>query len=154
MFFFLVCLLCTGITGHTQSNQDREAVEKIVRVFQEDFNDGGFNNAVNYTTDDWVHINPGGGIDTGRNNVLKTVRTVHQSFLKGVTMKIEKMDTRFITKDVAIADVVHVMDTYITPGGDRHENERQIKTYVLVKKNGKWLLAQDQNTIVSQQNTN
>ena len=58
-------------------------------------------------------------------------------------MRIESMDIRFLTPDVAIADVIHRVDNYTTPDGVKHENEGHIKTYVVVKKKGKWLLAQD-----------
>ena len=36
-----------------------------------------------YTTIDWVHINPGGGITRGREDVLREVRAIHQTMLKG-----------------------------------------------------------------------
>ena len=68
-------------------------------------------------------------------------------------MKIEGMDIRFLTPDAAIADVIHKVDTYTTPDGVRHENERHIKTYVVVKKKGRWLLAQDHNTVIQGSNT-
>lgn len=141
-------LLCKG-----QSSQDKEAVKNVVISFQEDFNEGSFKNAASYSTVDWEHINPGGGIDKGRDSVLKTVRAVHQTFLKGVTMRIESMDIRFITPDVAIADVIHQVGNYTTPDGVKHENERHIKTYVVVKKKGKWLLTQDHNTVIKGSNT-
>lgn len=131
-----------------QSEQDKEAIRKVIVAFQDDFNDGGFKNANDYSTEDWEHINPLGGIDKGRENVLKVVRDVHQAFLKGVTMTIENMSMRFITPDVALADVIHKVSTYTTPDGTKHENERHIKTYVLVKKKGKWLLTHDHNTII------
>ena len=131
-----------------QSSQDKEPIKKVVIAFQEDFNEGSFKNAAAYSTSDWRHINPGGGIDKGRDRVLITVRAVHQTFLKGVTMRIESMDIRFLTPDVAIADVIHSVDNYTTPDGVKHENERHIKTYVVVKKKGKWLLAQDHNTVI------
>lgn len=68
-------------------------------------------------------------------------------------MRIESMDIRFLTPDVAIADVIHKVDNFTTPDGVKHENERHIKTYVIVKKKGKWLLAQDHNTVIQGSNT-
>jgi uncharacterized protein (TIGR02246 family) len=120
----------------------------VVLAFQDDFNEGSFNNAEAYSTSDWHHINPGGGIDKGRDSVLLSVRAVHKTFLKGITMQIESMDIRLLTSDAAIADVIHKIDAYTTPDGVRHENERQIKTYVVVRKKGTWLLAQDHNTVI------
>ncbi len=125
-------------------------VKEVVITFQKDFNDGSFKNAINYTTDDWEHLNPMGGITKGRNDVLKEVRMVHQDFLKGVTMTIESMTVRFITPDVAVADVIHKMDDYELPKGALHQNQRQLKTYIIIRQNGKWLLTHDQNTIITQ----
>ena len=153
VFFILITMSLLSFVGKGQSSQDKEAIKKVVNAFQEDFNEGGFKNAEFYSTSDWRHINPGGGIDKGRDSVLITVRAVHQTFLKGVTMRIESMDIRFLTPDVAIADVIHIVDNYTTPDGIKHENERHIKTYVVVKKKGKWLLAQDHNTIIQDSNT-
>jgi hypothetical protein len=59
-------LLITGfmsILVSAQTSQDREMIKKVIKDFQNDFNDGTFKNAVGYTTKDWEHINPGGGID-------------------------------------------------------------------------------------------
>lgn len=150
MKVFLLFMIMTflSIITNGQSAQDKEAVNKVVIAFQDDFNEGSFKNAPAYTTEDWEHINPLGGIDRGRDSVLKLVRAVHQTFLKGVTMELENMTIRFIAPNVAIADAVHKMTTYTTPDGTKHENERHIKTYVVVKQNGKWLLTHDHNTII------
>ena len=51
---------------------------------------------------------------------------------------------------MVLVNAIHTSDTYVTPeDGLKHDNERQMKTYVVVKHNGKWLLALDQNTIIS-----
>jgi hypothetical protein len=39
--------------------------------------------------------------------------------------------------------------TYVTPDGVRHENERQIRTFVVVRRAGVWRIMQDQNTVRS-----
>lgn len=152
-FFILIAINFLSLAVKGQSSQDKETIKKVVIAFQEDFNEGSFKNADGYSTPDWRHINPGGGIDKGRDSVLITVRAVHQTFLKGVTMQIESMDIRFLTPDVAIADVIHTVGNYTTPDGVKHENERHIKTYVVVKKKGRWLLAQDHNTVIQGPNT-
>ncbi|WP_373496006.1 SgcJ/EcaC family oxidoreductase [Aquiflexum sp.] len=131
-----------------QIQSDRESVKNVIIAFQEDFNDGGFKNAHSYTTDDWVHINPGGGIINGREEVLNEVRAVHQTFLKGVTMTIEKMKIRFVTPTVALAVVTHLISPFELPVMVMHENQRNIKTYVVVKHENKWLLSLDQNTVL------
>jgi uncharacterized protein (TIGR02246 family) len=141
-------LTLISIALFAQTSEDTQAVRNVIFAFKNDFNEGNFKNVSKYTTNDWEHINPLGGIDRGRDEVLKDVQNVHQTFLKGVSITIDTISIRFITSDVAIADVVHKIDNYTTPDGVKHENEKQRKTYVLVKQNGKWLLTQDHNTII------
>jgi uncharacterized protein (TIGR02246 family) len=146
--FFTLVLLISSFHGIAQTEQDRQSIKQVIISFQEDFNEGSFKNAEQYTTEDWVHINPLGGVDKGQKEVLKVVREVHKTFLKGVKMDLSDLSMRFITPDVAIAQAVHNMSTYTTPDGTKHENERHVKTYVVLRKNGKWLLTHDHNTIV------
>ena len=132
-----------------QNSQNEQLVKNVVLAFQDDFNKGGFKNVEFYTTKDWEHINPGGGITKGREAVLKEVRAVHQTFLKGVSLTIESITIRFLTPTVAIADVVHKSSDYELPQGVKHQNERQRKTYIIMKKQNKWWLTLDQNTVIA-----
>ena len=132
-----------------QNSRNEKLVKIVVLAFQDDFNEGAFKNAEFYTTKDWEHINPGGGITKGREAVLKEVKAVHQTFLKGVSLTIESITIRFLTPTVAIADVVHKSSDYELPQGIKHQNERQQKTYIIVKRQNKWLLTLDQNTVIA-----
>jgi len=152
-FLFLLLTSFISIASTGQSPKDEESVKRVINAFQDDFNDGSFKNAPSYTTSDWEHLNPGGGITKGRDDVLTEVRGVHQSFLKGVSMTIQSISIRFITPDVAIADVIHKISDYEFPVGVKHKNELNLKTYVVVKQKGKWLLTHDQNTTVARSNT-
>jgi len=69
--------------------------------------------------------------------------------LKGVTDTVEEMDVRFATADVAIVTAISRMSSYTTPGGETHRNERYVRTFIVVKRSGRWLIQQDQNTIVA-----
>ena len=133
-----------------QNSRDEKLLKIVVLAFQDDFNEGTFKNAEFYTTKDWEHINPGGGITKGREAVLKEVRAVHQTFLKGVSLTIESIAIRFLTPTVAIADVIHKSSDYELPQGIKHQNERQQKTYIIVKRQNKWLLTLDQNTVIAE----
>ena len=94
--------------------------------------------------------NPGGGLTRGRDEVLKEVRAIHKTMLKGVSITIDNMTVNFVTHEVALVNAIHTSDGYVTPEDRmKHDNERQMKTYIVVKRNGKWLLALDQNTIIS-----
>jgi len=108
----------------------------------------GFVGPADYATEDWNHINPYGGRKGSRDATLKEVREVHQSFLKGVTDSVESMDIRFATDDVAVGTVTSVTSPFTSPDGVKHGLERHIRTFVLVKREGHWLIMQDHNTTI------
>lgn len=146
--FSLIALILIGdAVAQTTSEEDR--VRDVVKSFYADFNSHGWRHAKNYTTDDWVHINPLGGSTRGRNAVLKELEEVHSTFLKGVSDTIEEMRVTFATAEVAVVTVTSRMSTFTTTDGAKHENEQHIRTFVLVRRNNNWKIMQDQNTAVS-----
>jgi uncharacterized protein (TIGR02246 family) len=129
-------------------SDDREAaVRTAILAFYKAFNDG-FAGPADYATEDWNHINPYGGRDRDREATLKTVREVHQTFLKGTTDTIENMDIRFASQDVAVGTVTSLMSPFTSPDIVKHGAERHIRTFVVVKRRGRWLIMQDHNTTV------
>ena len=74
---------------------------------------------------------------------------MHTTFLKGVSDTIESMDIRFATPDVAVVTVTSRMSTFTTPDGVKRENELHIRTFVVVKRSGRWLIIQDQHTLIA-----
>jgi uncharacterized protein (TIGR02246 family) len=146
-------LLCAAITlvfaveVIAQASEDKR-VRQAVEAFYAAFNAHGFDRAKDYTTEDWYHINPLGGWTRGREAVLKELQEVHSTFLKGVSDTIEEMNVRFATPDVAVVTVTSQMSTFTTPDGVTHENEKHIRTFVVVKRSNRWLIMQDQNTTV------
>ena len=145
---FGVTLLLASM-GLGQGARQTQEVRNTVFSFFDSFNEHTFTSLADITTEDWVHINPLGGKTSGREAVLRELKDVHSTFLKGVTMKIEEMSVKFATPDVAVATVTNQITPYTTPDGVKHADERQIKTFVVVNRKGKWLITQDQNTIVS-----
>jgi uncharacterized protein (TIGR02246 family) len=144
---FVALLLICAASGQQQSTEDR--VRSSVRSFYDDFNSHGWAHAVNYTTEDWVHINPLGGSTRGRDAVLKELEQVHRTFLNGVSDTIEDMTVKFASPEVAVATVTSQMSTFTTPDGTKHENEQHIRTFILIRRNDRWMIMQDQNTAVA-----
>ena len=126
---------------------DETNVRTAIQSFYEAFDDG-FTGPINFAADDWCHINPNGGRTRSRDETLKEVRSVHQSFLKGTTDRIENMDVRFASPTVAVGTVTSIMSAFTMPDGVKHGAERHIRTFVLVKRGDRWLIMQDQNTTV------
>lgn len=139
--------LCLAASSLAQPAGEEAQVRDAVRSFYDAFNSHDFQRVPQFTTDDWVHVNPTGGRTQGRKAVLAELEEVHSTFLKGVTDTPEETSVRFATPDVAVVTVPSRMSTFTTPDGVKHENERQIRTFVVVKRDGRWLIMQDQNTI-------
>ncbi|MEO7674206.1 MAG: SgcJ/EcaC family oxidoreductase [Pyrinomonadaceae bacterium] len=144
----VVILLSLPSLAVAQTSNKEKQVRQAVHSFYDAFNAHGFRRASEYTTEDWNHINPFGGRASRREAVLKELNEVHSTFLKGVTDTVEEMDVRFAAPNVAVVTVTSRMSTFNTPEGVKHENERHIRTFVVVKRNGRWLIMQDQNTTV------
>jgi uncharacterized protein (TIGR02246 family) len=134
----------------TQSADGENPVRQAVEAFYAAFDDG-FQDACDFSTEDWNHINPDGGWTRGCENVLREIREVHATFLKGVKDTVEEMSVRFATREAAVVTVTSVMSTFFSPDGVKHENERHIRTFVVVKRDDRWLVMQDQNTFIGSQ---
>jgi hypothetical protein len=101
----------------SSQGEDSEAAVRIpIQAFNKAFNEG-FVGPADYATEDWNHINPLGGRDRGREVTLKTVRAVHQTFLKGATESIDDIDVRFASEDVAVATVTSTSNPFTSPDG-------------------------------------
>ena len=128
-----------------EDSEQRSAVEATIRAFYTAF-DNGFVGPPDFATDDWVHINPFGGIDWGLEATLSTVREVHKGMLKGVTDTPENIEIRFVTPNVAVGTVTSTMSEWTGSDGQVRPSSAQVRTFVIVARNGKWLITQDQNT--------
>ena len=82
----------------------------------------------------------------GHEEVLNGVREVHKTSLKGTTDTIENLDIRFAAQDVAVGTLTSTMSPFTSPDGVKYGAERHIRTFVVVKRGGRWLIMQDHNT--------
>lgn len=135
--------------GFAETPLHEKRVREVVQWFYTGFNSHGWTQVADYTTEDWNHVNPGGGWTRGRAAVLKELKEVHSTFLKGVSDTIEGIVVRFASSDVAVVTVTSRMSTFTMPDGVRHENEQHIRTFVVVRRNDHWLIMQDHNTAVA-----
>jgi uncharacterized protein (TIGR02246 family) len=137
-----------GPPAQAQGSPDKE-VREAVSAFYQAFNAHDFTRAADFTTPDWTHINPFGGWTRGRDSVLAELQVVHGSFLKGVTDTPDTMVVRMTGATSAVVTVPSRLSAYVAPDRTRHEHERQIRTFVLVKQGQSWRVIQDHNTIIS-----
>ena len=136
------------VPGFAFAADDEAAVRHVVQAFYMAF-DEGFVKPVDFATDDWYHINPFGGIDRGLAATLKTVREVHTTFLKGVNETTEDIVIGFASGDVAVATVTSTMSPYTGPDGVKKGPQKQVRTFIVVKRGERWLIMQDHNTTVA-----
>lgn len=146
--FMTMAMFALPLAGLAQAPDAEAPVRRTVQAFYDAFNSHGFEHATDFTTDGWNHINPYGGRTRGRAEVLRELHAVHGTFLHGVSDNIEKMDVRFAGKDAAVATVTSRMSTFTSPDGVRHVNEEHIRSFVLTRRGTRWLIMQDQNTVV------
>lgn len=129
---------------------DDAAVLAPVKAFYAAY-DEGFTQPADYATDDWNHINPLGGRTHTNAETLATVRNVHTTFLKDATDTIETADVRFASDDVAVVTVLSKTSAFAQPGETEARARQNIRTFVVVKRDDKWLVMQDHNTEVRAQ---
>jgi uncharacterized protein (TIGR02246 family) len=132
----------------SEASNDEIGVRKVVEAFYSAYRHN-FEGANAYAADDWHHIGPGGGWTRGRKAVLERVREVHSGYLKDAIDTIEEMSVRFATRDVAVVTVISRSSPYVFPTGIRHENERNIRSFVIANRDGRWQLMHDQNTLIA-----
>ena len=143
----IVITLISVVPAPVRGNDGEAEVRSTIEAFYKAFDDG-FTQPADYAAEDWNHINPLGGRTRSREETLKEVREVNQSFLKGAIETIESMDIRFATPDVAVGTVVSLGSAFTTPDGVKHGPARSIRTFVVVRRDGRWQIMQDQNTFI------
>ena len=143
----LIVATLISIVPPVLGNDGDAAVRSTIEAFYKAFDDG-FTQPADYASEDWNHINPFGGRTRSREETLKEVREVHQSFLKGTTDTIESMDIRFATPDVAVGTVISVGSGFTSQDGVKHGPARSIRTFVVVRRDKRWQIMQDQNTTI------
>lgn len=143
-----IAMLVMPVAALAQAPSAEASVRQTVQAFYAAFNSHGFDHAADFTTNDWNHINPYGGRTRGRAEVLKELHEVHSTFLHGVSDNIEKLDVRFASPDAAVATVLSRMSTFTSPDAIQHVNEAHIRTFILARRGARWLIMQDQNTVV------
>jgi uncharacterized protein (TIGR02246 family) len=148
LFLIFSSLFCAA-------QSDEKLVESQVNLMISDWNTHEFKNMDLYTTEDVEWINIVGMWWKGRRDVIKAHQSTFDKFFNGVPFTKKSLKIRFLTGDVAIANLVcHVGSLFPPEGIDRGTNRtpetNDLLTLVYVKKNGKWLLSTGQNTVIDE----
>jgi uncharacterized protein (TIGR02246 family) len=150
--FFISLFLFTSQIIVAQN--DEKEIEKQVSQLVSDWNTHAFKNMDNYTTEDVEWINIIGMWWKGRMEVKMAHQGMFDAIFKGVPFTKKSTKIRFLTSNVAVANLIVHVGEFFPPDGINHgDNKRpeadDLLTLIYVKKNDKWLLSAGQNTVIS-----
>jgi len=149
----LLGILFIAGTLTCQAQTEEKAVEAQVDRMVSDWNTREFKNMDQYATADVQWVNIVGMWWKGRDDVRNAHQFTFDKFFKNVPFTKTSVSVRLLTTDVAIANLVcHVGSLFPPDGVDRVTNRTpetdNLLTLIYVKKNGTWLLASGQNTLI------
>ena len=122
----------------TNSVDDEKAIREVLGQFELAFEKRDANiYAMNFSEDaDWE--NAFGNREKGRENIKNRISGVYKMFQQANQI-IKEIRIRFISSDVAVADVDREIAGQVNEGGDKKLPSRKVRTtHILRKENGKW----------------
>jgi uncharacterized protein (TIGR02246 family) len=136
----------------TLAAADESAIHAVLDRQIESWNHHDMKAYVADMTPDVEWINVVGMRWQGRDEVYRAHQTYHQTIFKNRNLQPWKLvSIRAITPDVAIATTSGDADGYTTPDGRARPPSTSMLTYVLVHRDGRWLIAEGHNTTVDPQ---
>jgi len=156
--YLLALLLAFSTMAHAQTKADEAQIKSIIdefMIYDASTKTFDFSKLLARSTEDASWVNIVGMYWNGRENMRKAFDGMfnQRNLFKDVEFGRKNVTIRFITPDVAVANVVsHVGEFYPPDGVNRGTNvvpaSDEMGTMVFVKRGGKWLFTAGQNTIV------
>lgn len=130
---------------------DDEAVKAVVDSFYYDLMTNDFKDISGYTTNDINYISQAGTWFKDRKQLQDSIEQIYKNVSKNAPVSIDTMTIRYVTKEVAIVNLVEKTAFYpivIAKANNGPDGIKTARTMVLIKQNGKWLLTQNQSTMI------
>ena len=132
---------------------DEAAIRRTVARMTTNFINHQFADMATYTTPDVSWVNIVGMWWRGRAQVQAAHQQIFDTIFKGVAFKPGKPTVRTIAPGVAVVNMYCHVGAFYPPDGIDHGTNKEgddddLLTLVLVKRQGHWLLAAGQNTVV------
>jgi uncharacterized protein (TIGR02246 family) len=137
-------LIIPGILAISQTSE-KEAVNAAVTSFLDSWNSHSFQDLPKYTSEDFIYSNPRGAIMKGRIEAQKQLQNMHDGVFKGTPLTEQTREVRMIAPDAAVVMVTAIMGA---APAEQIEEQKQLRTFVLARQNGKWLLTTLQTTTI------
>ncbi|MGA2850083.1 MAG: SgcJ/EcaC family oxidoreductase [Terracidiphilus sp.] len=149
--FIFVALIVSSSMAQTPTlaAADEAAIRAVLDRQIESWNHHDMKAYVADMTPDVEWINVVGMRWQGRDEVYRAHETYHQTIFKNRNLQPWKLvSIRAITPDVAIATTSGDADGYTTPDGRARPPSTSMLTYVLVHRDGRWMITEGHNTTV------
>jgi len=137
-------LLSVGLLGSRHalaSGDDSAAIRHVVNGFTADFNRHDSHAVSTWFTEDADFINVQQAITQGRKKIEDHFVPLFSGRLKDAHRTVSVKSIRFITPDVAVADIDYELAGAINVNGTADPMRKGLYDWVLVKQNGKWLVS-------------
>ena len=149
----LAALLLTSRAFAQLSAPDEAAIRRTVQHITANYTDHHFADLATYTTPDVSWVNIVGMWWRGRAQVQQAHQQIFDTIFKGVAFAPGPATVRGIAPGVAVVNLHCHVGAFYPPDGIDHGTTKEgdsddLLTLVLVKKQGRWLLAAGQNTVV------
>ena len=153
-----VALSITALTtvfgqGNTSQNvpksADETAIRSLVQNCVDAWNKGSGEAFAAQFAEDSDFVVANGRHDKGRQQHVAAHQRIFDTFFKGTRLWIQVKSVRFLKPDVAL---IHSVSKVLKPGeSDASPEPEFIQTWVVMKRNGAWLVDASQNTPIQRQ---
>ena len=137
-------VLSAGLLGSRcalAAGGDSAAIEHVIDGFTADFNRHDAHGVSTWFTEDADFINVQQAVSQGRKNIEEHFVPLFSGRLKNARRTISVKSIRFITPNVAAADIDYELTGAINVNGTADPARKGLYDWVLVKQNGKWLIS-------------
>ena len=146
---FAASLVPASAQAPTLTPADQTAIRAVINNQITAWNLHDMHAYVADMTPDVEWVNVVGMRWVGRDDVFKAHQQYHQTIFKTRTLHpFTTLDIRAITPDVAVVTASGEADGYTTPDGLARPASTSMLTYVLVHRDGRWLITEAHNTTV------
>jgi uncharacterized protein (TIGR02246 family) len=153
-----ICFLLSvySLSAQQQDTADGRAIKTIVQKQEDAWNQGKLvEKGIVYYAEDATLVNFVGKFLKSKAEIVQNFSKINSDVFKRTSIKNDLKELRFITNDVAIANIQEqftVEEDYTDAGQQHKKGDRNYKliTYVFVRKNNEWLITSTQLTSINQ----
>lgn len=156
LVLILALLALPSIAQTTQTSDDRRAIEALASSFQDCWNRHDIEALASLVAEDVDYVTVVGTKDweKGRREFKDRHTAAHRTMFKDSVLTVKETHIRFIRLDLVIAHVLWETRGDVIPNRKPGDARSGIFTWVVEKREGRWLIIASQNTDDKQLPTN